>query len=129
MHCHTVASSRTGGREIEQYTLYKNCFPLNVTTAGLLVTRKEAESGTAQQTQKESRLEYKNKGRIISSQRAKSQLSRRLLQGTVSLWEGSLLRICILVRKSNMIFTNIYARSFSYSSRLLFSPSALKSKT
>lgn len=129
MHCHTVASSSTGGREMEQYTLYKSCFPLNVTTAGLLVTRKEAESGTAQQTQKESRLQYKNKGRIISSQRAKSQLSRRPLQGTESLWEGSLLRIFILVGKSNMIFTNIYARSFSYSSRLLFSLSVLKSET
>lgn len=80
---------------MEQYTLYKSCYPLNVTTAGLLVTRKEAENGTAQQTEKESRLGYKNKGRIISSQRAKSQLSRRLLQETVSLWEGSLIRICI----------------------------------
>lgn len=35
---------------MEQYTLYKSCYPLNVTTAGLLVTRKEAENGTAQQT-------------------------------------------------------------------------------
>lgn len=109
-------------------SLYKNCFPLNVTTDGLLVTRKEAESGTAQQTQKESSLGHKNKGRIISSQRAKSQLSRRLLQGTVSLWEERLLRICILVGKCDMIFTNIYARSLSYSRQLLFSLSALKSE-
>lgn len=79
MHCHTVVRSRIGGREMEQYTLYKGCFPLNVTTAGLPVTRKEAESGTAEQTEKESRLGYKNNnGRIISSQRAKSRLSRRL---------------------------------------------------
>lgn len=83
MHCPTVVRSRIGGREMEQYTPYKSWFPLNVTTASLLVTRKEAESGTAEQTEKESRLGYKNsKGRIISSQRAKSQLSRRLLQGT-----------------------------------------------
>lgn len=83
MHCPSVVRSRIGGREMEQYTPYKSWFPLNVTTASLLVTRKEAESGTAEQTEKESRLGYKNsKRRIISSQRAKSQLSRRLLQGT-----------------------------------------------
>lgn len=51
MHCHTVVRSRVGGREMEQYT--QSWFPLNVTIASFLVTRKEAESGTNSRTDRE----------------------------------------------------------------------------